>query len=127
LPPLNLGLLQILFNIFHPSQSWSSLSSSSPQFILKYFLNDPLIIHSCYIFSPFQSILLITATMSKSLYCSLNSWLVIILHVPCSNIGPLILLNIFLSHPFSRSTSIPVIRLVLLPYTTAGFTLLKNE
>ena len=35
--------------------------------------------------------------MSTSLYSSLNSWLVLILHIPCSPTGPYILHNIFLS------------------------------
>ena len=39
--------------------------------------------------------LLIAAAMSRSFYSSLNSWLVLILHIPCSSTGPFIP-NIFL-------------------------------
>ena len=40
---------------------------------------------------------LISAPMSRSLYSSLNSWLILILCVPCFTSGPGILLNISLS------------------------------
>lgn len=50
LPSIHLNLLQIPFNIFQPSQSRSSHSSSSSlRFTLKHFLNHPPLIHSYFI------------------------------------------------------------------------------
>ena len=47
---------------------------------------------------PIHSILffLISTTVSRSLYSSLSSWLVLVFHIPCSATGPYKLLNIFL-------------------------------
>jgi hypothetical protein len=104
-----------------PSQFRSSYSSSSLWFTLKYFLNYPSMIHSYYISYQFQSSLLMSASMSKSLYSSHYSRLVLMLHIPCSTTGSYILLNIFLSHVFSLFISTSVIGHFSLPYTTTGY------
>jgi len=56
LPFLNLHLPKILLHIFHPSQSKSSLSSTSIQVTLQYFCNCPSLVHSYYMSSPFQNL-----------------------------------------------------------------------
>ena len=91
--------------------------------LLKYFHNYPSMIHSyqCPIHS--NLFFVMCATLSKSSCSSRNSWLVLILHIPCSTTGLFILLNIFLSHIFSLFISISVMGHVSLPYTTTGFTI----
>ena len=63
---------------------------------------------------------LIPATMSKSLYSSLSSWSVLILHIPCSTAGTCILLNILLSHVPRLFITISATAHISLPYTAAG-------
>jgi hypothetical protein len=59
--------------------------------------------------------------MYRTLNSSLNSWFVLILHIPCSITGAYILLNIFPSYVHILFKSISVISHVSLLYTTAGF------
>ena len=101
---LNFNLPHILLHIFQLSHSRSSPSSTSLRLTVQYFLICPILIRSYYMSSPFQSnlFLLICATVSRSLYNSLSSWLVPILHIPCSTTGPCIL-NIFLLHVLDLS------------------------
>ena len=63
---------------------------------------------------------LMSAAMSKYLYSSWNSWLVHILHIPCTTTGPYIVLSIFFSHVFSLFISIFVMGHVSLPHSTTG-------
>ena len=84
--------------IFQLFQSRSSPFRTSLQFTLKYFLNCPSLIHSYYMSNPFESPLLISTAMSRFLYSSINSSLVVIFHIPCSTTGPCTLLDIFLSY-----------------------------
>ena len=55
-PSLNPHLPPILLQIFQPSQTRSS-PSTSLRFTFKYFLNCPSLIHSCYMSNPFQALL----------------------------------------------------------------------
>ena len=66
---------------------------------------------------------LISAAMSRPLYISLSSWLVIILQIPYSTTGPNNLLNILLSNVLRLFISIPIKAHVSLPHTTTGFTI----
>jgi len=94
-----------------------------PSGLLSYFLNSPSLIHS-YCMSTHSSLfVLIFTIVPRSLYSSLNSWLVHIHHIPCSTNGPYTLLHIFLSHIPSLVISITAIATVPLPNTTAGFTI----
>ena len=104
---LSLGLLLVLL----PSglRSYISLTSLPWSILTTY----PT--HS----NPF---ILISAATSRSLYSSLNSWLVHIHHIPCSNTAHYILLNIFLSYIPSLVISISAIAPVSLLKTTSGFT-----
>jgi len=52
---------------------------------------------------PFQTVVLIPPTTSKSLYSSHNPLLVLILHIPYSTTGPYTILNILHRHVFSRT------------------------
>ena len=61
------------------------------------------------------------AATSRCFYRSLNSRLVLILHIPCSTTGPYLLLNIFF-YVFIRFISVSLMPHVSLPYTAAGFT-----
>ena len=91
-PYLNLHLSKNLLHNFQTPQS-SSSPSTSLWFSVKYFLSCPpwSILTTCPIHSnPF----LIVATMYRTLNSSLNSWFVLILHIPCSITGAYILLNI---------------------------------
>jgi len=69
---------------------------------------------------------LMSATMTRSLYSSLNSGLVLILYIPCSTTGPRILLNIFRSHVSSLVTTISLTAHVSLPNTTASSTIVLH-
>ena len=124
-PSLNLHLPQIILHIFQPSQSGSSASSTSLWFSLRYFLNclSWSILTMCPVHS---NLFLISATMSRTLNSYLNSWLVLILHIPCSITGAYILLNILPSHVLILFKSILVIAHVSLPYTTTGFNRVSN-
>ena len=91
--------------------SHRSFSTSSSHLILGLLL---LVLHSGLVSSRFLIVLpwsilttcpinsslffLISAALSRSLYSSLNSWLVLIVHIPCSTTSPYIVLHIFLSH-----------------------------
>ena len=86
--PLLLLSSGLLSNIFVTVLPWSILTACS--------------IHSNFFF-------LIFVTMLKSLHSSLSSWLVHILHIPCSTTGPHVLLNIFLIHVLSLFISFSVI------------------
>ena len=66
-----------------------------------------------------------STTMPKSLYSSCNSWLIHILHIPCSATGLYILLNIFVSHAFSLFMSASIIGHVSLLYTATGCTFIS--
>ena len=92
-------LLTFISNIsFSTSSSHLNLSLPlvllPPQFTVK-FLNCPSLIHSYQVSNPLQPLLKISATTSRSVYSSLNSWLVLILHINCSTTSPYTLLNIF--------------------------------
>jgi hypothetical protein len=54
-PSLKLHLPYVLLEIFQPSQSRSSLSSTPLRFTLTYFPNSPSLIHSFYLSNPFHS------------------------------------------------------------------------
>jgi len=66
---------------------------------------------------------LISAAMSRSSYSSLSSLLFLILHIPCCNTGPYILLNILLSNVPSVFISVSIIAHVSLPFARVGFTI----
>ena len=93
-PSHKLYLQYTLLHIFQSSQSRSSPCSTSPHFTVR-FPNCPSLIHSYHVSNPLQPLLKISANMSRSVYSSLNSWLVLILHINCSTASPYILLNIF--------------------------------
>jgi hypothetical protein len=89
----------------HPSSSSrlpSGLLSSILLTTLHWYIRTRCPIHSILC-------LLMSATLSEYLYSSHNSWLVLILLITCSTIGPYILLNIFLSNATSLFISISVI------------------
>ena len=110
--------------ILQLSQPRSSCSTTSLRFTLKYLLNCPSLIHSYYVSNPFHSFLFLSATISKSLYSSLNSRLDLFLHTPCSTTVPCILFNIILSHVPSLVISISAIAHISLPHTTTVFTII---
>jgi hypothetical protein len=123
LPSFNLHLPQILFNIFQPSQSRAS-NLLLPSSLLSNILLTTFpwsILSRCLVYPNF--LFLISATMSRTLCSSFNSWLLLIFHIPWSTIGPHIILSIFFSHLFSLFKFISLIGRISLPYTINIFTI----
>ena len=67
---------------------------------------------------------LTSVSVSRSWNSTLNSWLLLILHIPCSTISPCIVLNIFLSHVPSHFIYTPFIAQVSQPYTATDLYIL---
>jgi len=76
------------------------------------------LIHSYYMSTPFHYLLF---DVCYYVYSSLNSCLVLFLHIPYCTTGPYILLNISLSYVPSLFISISVMARVSLPYTKIAF------
>jgi len=69
-------------------------------------------------------IVLTSAPTSRSSYNTPNSWLLLILYIPCSCTSPHIVLSILLTHAPSLFISVPLTASVSLPYRATGLYIL---
>jgi hypothetical protein len=111
---LNLGLPLLLLLLLPACLLWSTYITVLPWSFLTV----------CPIYS--SLFFLIFAAICRFFYSSHNSWILFILHVPCSTTGPWILLNISLFRVPSLLISISVMAHVSFPYTVTGYDIFVN-
>ena len=111
----------ILRHLIHPSEAWSSSASSALRLIQGDFLHGRLACIRTTCPAHLSLFILIVVTKSTSSYKLYSSSLYFDLHVASSQMGPKILLSIFLSNTPRRNSSALLKTQVSAPYIRIGF------